>query len=381
MWDGATRQVTSLTSNAWPDYAPDVSPQRVVWSAATPFGVDLFTRSFAGDFRIRTFSDPIKTAYRAQTDGSLVAWYTAGSTPSSDLWVWDLASSAPPVQLTDNENGENPATGFDLDDPYITFSVTEGADREIRVWDKSSRSVSTVTSNSTQDALPQVSGARIAWDSNYGPASSDVYTATLVKSTPSITLSAPSTITYGASAKVAGSLKWGTSALAGRKVALEYSSNGSTWKSWKTVTTSSTGAFYAYAKPVRRTFYRAKFAGDAAFAARTSASRRVLPRVYLSRPSGPQSITHGVAFTSTGYLKPRHTAGTKPVRIQCYRKVSGVYRLKKTFYAKVSNYSSYSKYKASVKLPDRGSWRIRAYYPTTTTNYSKVSTYRNITAK
>ncbi len=66
------------------------------------------------------------------------------------------------MQLTDNENGENTATGFDLDDPYITFSVTEGTDREIRVSDESSRSVSTVTSNSTQDALPQVSGERIA---------------------------------------------------------------------------------------------------------------------------------------------------------------------------------------------------------------------------
>ncbi len=60
----------------------------------------------------------------------------------------------------------------------------------------------------------------------------------------------------------------------------------------------------------------------------------------------------------------------------------GVYKLRKTYYAKVSNYSTYSKYKASVKLPDRGSWRIRAYSsPTTTTNYKKVSTYRYITAK
>ena len=169
MWDGATRQVTSLTSNAWPDYAPDVSPQRVVWSAATPFGVDLFTRSFAGDFRIRTFGDDkdrVQSADRWQL-GRVVH---RGEHPQLRPVGLGLGEQRTPVQLTDNENGENPATGFDLDDPYITFSVTEGADREIRVWDKSSRSVSTVTSNSTQDALPQVSGARIAWDSNYGPA-------------------------------------------------------------------------------------------------------------------------------------------------------------------------------------------------------------------
>jgi hypothetical protein len=164
-------------------------------------------------------------------------------------------------------------------------------------------------------------------------------------------------------------------------VAIDYSYNGTSWKAWKTVTTNSAGAFVAYPKPTRKTYYRAVFAGDAAFSGKRSVTRQVLVRAYLTRPSGPKSIEHGVVFTSTGYLKPRHTAGTKPVRIQCYRKESGSYRLKKTYYAKVSNYSSYSKYKASVNLPSAGSWRIRAYYPTTTTNYKKYSTYRDVTAK
>ena len=147
------------------------------------------------------------------------------------------------------------------------------------------------------------------------------------------------------------------------------------------MTTDGSGRFSAVANPVRKTYYRARFGGDAAFGAKTSGAKAVLPRVSLTKPSGPISIARNKAFTSSGYLKPRHTAGTKPVRIVCYRKESGVYKLKRTYYATVANYSSYSKYRASVKLPYRGSWRIQAYYPTSATNYKTYSAYRYLTAK
>ena len=357
-------------------YFPVTNGQYAAWQSRTPFGPRIYVQTPSG-LKVFGYADPEDVPLnvnRLRYDGTLVTWRTYHG-GLSDMYIYDTSKSSPPVQVyNDAPTGTVRQQIAVVQDPYVVFDNQD----ELYVWDKSSRSVSRLTDNDYMEQAPLIDGSRVAWSARGG---ADVYTATLVKSSPAIALSAPSTIEYGGSAKVAGSLKWGSAALAGRKIALEYSANGTSWKAWKTVTTTSTGAFYAYAKPVRRTFYRAKFAGDAAFAAKTSASKRVLPRVYLTRPSGPKSVTHGVAFTSTGYLKPRHTAGTKPVRIQCYRKVSGVYRLKKTFYAKVSNYSSYSKYKASVKLPDRGSWRIRAYYPTTTTNYSKVSTYRNITAK
>jgi hypothetical protein len=71
----------------------------------------------------------------------------------------------------------------------------------------------------------------------------------------------------------------------------------------------------------------------------------------------------GKAATVKGYLKPRHTAGTFPVRIYKYRYVSGKWKSYGYVRAKASNYSTYTKYSASVKLPYKGKWRLRAYHP------------------
>jgi hypothetical protein len=70
----------------------------------------------------------------------------------------------------------------------------------------------------------------------------------------------------------------------------------------------------------------------------------------------------GRAQTVYGYLKPRHTKGTYPVRIYKYRYVGGVWKSYGYAKAKASNYSSYTKYTARVKLPSPGKWRLRAYH-------------------
>jgi hypothetical protein len=68
-----------------------------------------------------------------------------------------------------------------------------------------------------------------------------------------------------------------------------------------------------------------------------------------------------LSFSSSGYLKPRHTAGTYPVSVRAYkRNTNGTYSYKSAFKAKASNYSSYSKYTATVSLGP-GTWKLRAY--------------------
>ncbi len=66
-----------------------------------------------------------------------------------------------------------------------------------------------------------------------------------------------------------------------------------------------------------------------------------------------------------GFLKPRHYG--YPVRVQAYRyerQRNGKYlwKLRYTFSAKASNYSSYTKYTAKVKLAYAGKWKFRAYH-------------------
>jgi hypothetical protein len=78
-----------------------------------------------------------------------------------------------------------------------------------------------------------------------------------------------------------------------------------------------------------------------------------------STPSAPSTVTHGVAFTTYGYIV-RHTSGTYPVTLQFYRYQSGHWVLRKSITAAASNYLTFSKYSRSTSVPYTGKWRVRA---------------------
>lgn len=82
----------------------------------------------------------------------------------------------------------------------------------------------------------------------------------------------------------------------------------------------------------------------------------------VTTPKTPTKIGRKKAFTASGYLKPRHRAGTYAVTLKFYRYESGKWRLKKTVRAKVSNYSSYSRYSVRTSLRSTGKWRVQAQH-------------------
>ena len=60
-------------------------------------------------------------------------------------------------------------------------------------------------------------------------------------------------------------------------------------------------------------------------------------------------------YAVTCTLKPRHAAGTFPVRIYKYRYVSGKWRSYGYVKAKASDYGTYTRCSCKVKLPSRAS--------------------------
>ena len=72
-------------------------------------------------------------------------------------------------------------------------------------------------------------------------------------------------------------------------------------------------------------------------------------------------MTRNRYYSAYGFLKPRHTAGTYPVRIYAYRweKYKGKYswRSKGSFSARAYTYSNYTKYKGNVRLTLAGTWK------------------------
>jgi hypothetical protein len=163
-----------------------------------------------------------------------------------------------------------------------------------------------------------------------------------------------------------GKLESNGLSVAGKRVVLQYGyTSTGPWKdSAVDAETAGNGTFSLVAKPTRKTYYRAHFVGDADFLPSMSAVRSATPRVHIGAPKAPVTMYAKRAKTVYGYLKPRHTAKTYPVRIYKWKRLaSGKWKSYGYVKAKASNYSTYTKYSASLQLPSKGTWRLRAYAP------------------
>ena len=106
------------------------------------------------------------------------------------------------------------------------------------------------------------------------------------------------------------------------------------------------------------------------------------PKVSIGTPVAPKTMKKSKSYTVYGSLKPKHTSGTKPVRIYKYKKVSGKWKSYGYVKATASNYSTYTRYKVKMKLTSKGSWRMRAYAPADSKHAATWSSkYDNVTVK
>lgn len=381
-----TSQVTRVTTNSWTDRMPDVDEGMVSWYSSGFLNNDEFV-SWTPATGVWLVGDKVgnESFQELDADGGLVVYRTTtgGPEPTFSLWVWEPALGGAPVRIVQSLG----AVDFSLDAPYVVFATRMAGGTtpmELFAWDRSSRTVSQLTGNpALEEWYPTLSGAQIAW-TRTDAAARVVWTGSLQKSAATIAIKAPATCAFGGPAKLSGSVKWGSEPLAGRTVKIQSRTKTTdAWSNWKTVTTDALGAWKVTASPKRKTYYRAAFAGDAAFAAGVSSSKAVLPRVSLSGPGGvPSPASRMKTYTAYGTLKPRHSAGTYPVRIKCYRKVGSAWVLKKTYRARVRTISSSaSKYSARVRLGTAGSWRIRAYYPGTGSNAETKGAWKYIKVK
>lgn len=200
------------------------------------------------------------------------------------------------------------------------------------------------------------------------------------KPATALSLYAPSSCNYG-SAVLYGFLKEPSGKrLAGRSVSIQYLAGG-VWHTIGSADTDVNGRYSFTAKPTSKASFRAVFDEDSTHLGKTSSTRTVLPRVYLTPPSGPVKIAHGVYFSSYGLMKPRHRAGTYPVRVYMYRYLNGRWVYYKSFSARATDYSTdATKYSVRVRLPYAGKWRIHAYHDDANHAATK-SSYRFITAR
>ncbi len=148
----------------------------------------------------------------------------------------------------------------------------------------------------------------------------------------------------------------GTDALSGIS-ALRYAINGGLVRTYTTpVSVSSAGT-------TTLEYWAVDLAGNAEDANTVTFTVtppvRTAPRV--SNPVAPSTMRCAEYYTVHATLKPRHKAGTYPVRIYKYRRVSGRWKAYGYWPARSRGYGAYSSCEARVRLLLRGRWRLRAY--------------------
>lgn len=83
----------------------------------------------------------------------------------------------------------------------------------------------------------------------------------------------------------------------------------------------------------------------------------------VGNPVAPTRMAPGAYSTVYGSLKPRHPAGSSPVRVYMWKRLAdSTWEPRGFVYAKVKNYSSYSRYYKSMSF-SKGTWRLRALHP------------------
>lgn len=149
---------------------------------------------------------------------------------------------------------------------------------------------------------------------------------------------------------------------AGQRVQLLSSTDGKTFKSTGLFTTTdATGAYSFSVAPLSKTWYRVYFAGTANLMPTLSPIQLVEVKAYVRTPISPRTMVANRSYRVYGSMKPRHKAGTSPVRIYKYKYVAGKWVSKGYVKAKLTDFRSYSHYSARVKLDSRGIWRLKAY--------------------
>jgi len=175
------------------------------------------------------------------------------------------------------------------------------------------------------------------------------------------------TVDYGKSATLVGKLTGANGiGLVNKSVVVErWDAKLAKWVKVKDATAgASAGEYRASVTAADRTTFHMRFAGDAGALESTSANRTLMPKTSVRTPIAPKTMSRTKYYKVYGSLKPRHAAGSYPVRIYKWRKTStGKWKSYGYVKAKAYNDGSYTKYSVKLRLSKAGTWRLRAYTP------------------
>lgn len=318
-------------------------------------------------------------------DGTVVAWQRSDGSP--DIWCQDLAGGGAFAAVSTADPEGYPS----VSGSRVAFFRLAGT-YAVGVYDLLAENHAMVTDSSTDDVLPAIDGDSIVYVKSYEPGDNggDIALGRIVA--PVLSATSPSgPVAYGAIVGISGSLVENGVPLGNTAIKIDLSTDGG--ESWSEVATGTTDAMGDYSWATPRIYsaarYRIRYNGGLMFLSGAldhfSAHSRIVmitPKASLGRPTGyPRVGSRSRTYSVYGSLRARQAASTtaaKVVVVKCYRYERGKWRYKKSVSARVYDYSTYSRYRARVKLPSSGTWRMRAYFKGSSLNAPVHSSYRKV---
>jgi beta propeller repeat protein len=376
LYEISTGKTSQLTTDGARPSIPSVSGDNVVWTDSRDGQLGrarlCYHNIATGEERFLT--EPLAQAGNAQVDGNLVVFDCAPG-GNQDVYLYDLSTDTQTRLTSNRESQYSP----DISGNKVVYMDNREGNWNIYMYDVATRTEAPLTTDPTDQSTPRIDGDRVVYeDSRNG--NPDIYLSELA--TPRMSATAPSTVAYGATARLTGTLTSFTgTALAGRSVRLETSVDGLSWTAEATTTSGATGGYAFTSSALTSARYlRATFTGELANLSAQSASVLVKPKASLGAPVAPSTMSHSKTYTVYATLKPQHAAGTSGGTLQCYRLESGKWKLRKSFALSAYDYSTYSRARASVKLTSTGKWRMRVYH-SDAGHATTYSAWRNVTVK
>ena len=301
---------------------------------------------------------------------------------NADIFLYDLATGVEKRLTTNASEQSNPS----ISGNWVVWTDKRHGAHDIYVYGISEGCEQRVTqSEVSPGSRADVSGDKIVWQDTRD-SYTRIYSRAIVH--PQLSITAPATVEYGARATASGTLRTaGGAPIADKTVALQSSRDGRLWSTVASVVTNSQGAYALRSAPlITARELRVRFAGDSSYTSGTSPVKTVKPKAYLTAPSAPKRVYESKLFSTKTFLKPKHAAGSYPVKLQYFRKVikddgTSSWAQKYTLRARAYDYGSYTQCRTSRKLTVTGKWRVRALYEEDRTNAETISDWRYFTVR
>jgi beta propeller repeat protein len=354
-WNTATGEWRDLTSGSFASSPPSISgtwivcfgwqgpapgPQLCAWNIATGEWRELTSGSFA--------------SYGPSISGDKVVYFDDRN-GNDDVYLYDLSTDTEVQLTTDPANQNYPA----ISSSKVVYADNRSSGDNIYLYDLVTGVEMPLMDDGSNQWYPAISGDNVVWQ-DFRSGNWDVFLGELT--TPRMTTSAPSVVALNATAKFSGTLKSiGGIPLASRAVVLELSDDGVSWSTGTSTFTDELGRFVFNVWVGSAVYVRADFFGELTYMSAQSTPILIKPRALLGTPVAPGRMARTKTYKVYGSLSPPHALGTAVGTLKCYRYSAGKWRLAKTVTISYDS-SGLSRYRASVKLPVAGRWRLRAYH-------------------